>query len=50
MVEIRNYEQKPIVLIRTATVQELAAYEKQKLEKINGKKLTNNKVKGVRRK
>lgn len=33
MFEIRNYEQKPIVVIRTATHQELAAYEKWKQEK-----------------
>lgn len=33
MFEIRNYEQKPIVVIRAATAQELAAYEKWKREK-----------------
>jgi len=33
MFEIRNYEQEPIVLIRPATVQELAAYETWKKEK-----------------
>lgn len=33
MFEIRKYEQKPVVVIRPATVQELATYEKQKQER-----------------
>ena len=33
MFEIRKPEQKPIVVIRPATAQELAAYEKWKQEK-----------------
>lgn len=38
MFEIRNYEQKPVVVIRTATAQELAAYEKWKQEKTKAQK------------
>ena len=45
MFEIRNYEQKPIVVIRTATVKELAAYEKWKQEKAENLKVTNKKTK-----
>lgn len=32
MFEIRNYEQKPVTIIRVATTQELALYEKWKQE------------------
>lgn len=34
MFEVRKHEEKPIVIIRTATPQELANYEKWKLRKI----------------
>jgi hypothetical protein len=44
MFEIRNYGQKPVVVIRTATAQELAAYEKWKQEKVKEQK------KSIRRK
>ena len=32
MFEIKNYEPKPVILIRPATVQELTIYEKWKQE------------------
>lgn len=39
MFEIRNYEKKPVVVIRVATPQELAAYEKWKQEKTKRSKI-----------
>lgn len=45
MFEIRKCEQKPVVMLRLATVQELAAYEKWKQEKDENLKVANQKRK-----